>query len=85
MTAWFFLTPIFYQLERIPQNISFLGIDVWRWVYMLNPMASLVTDYQVHTALRPAAHQTHGFRRRRIGSAAGLRLLAVQDPIRPLQ
>ena len=46
VTAWFFLTPIFYQLERIPQSISFLGIDVWRWVYMLNPMASIVTDYR---------------------------------------
>lgn len=46
ITAWFFLTPIFYQLERIPHTISFLGIDVWRWVYMLNPMASLVTDYR---------------------------------------
>lgn len=46
ITAWFFLTPIFYQLERIPQNISFLGIDVWRWVYILNPMASLITDYR---------------------------------------
>lgn len=46
VTAWFFLTPIFYQLERIPQNISFLGIDVWRWVYMLNPMAAIITDYR---------------------------------------
>ncbi len=46
VTAWFFLTPIFYQLERIPQSISFLGIDVWRWVYMLNPMASIITDYR---------------------------------------
>ncbi len=46
ITAWFFLTPIFYQLERIPQHISFLGIDVWRWVYVLNPMASIITDYR---------------------------------------
>ena len=46
VTAWFFLTPVFYQLERIPHSISFLGIDVWRWVYMLNPMASIITDYR---------------------------------------
>jgi ABC-type polysaccharide/polyol phosphate export permease len=44
--AWFFLTPIFYQLERIPQSLNFLGVDVWRWVYILNPMASLITDYR---------------------------------------
>lgn len=44
--AWFFLTPIFYQLERIPHNLSFLGIDVWRWVYVLNPMAAIITDYR---------------------------------------
>ncbi len=43
--AWFFLTPIFYQLERIP-NMQVLGLDVWRWVYVLNPMASIITDYR---------------------------------------
>ncbi len=46
VTAWFFLTPIFYQLERIPHSLGFLGIDVWRWVYILNPMASIITDYR---------------------------------------
>lgn len=45
VTAWFFLTPIFYQLERIP-NLQVLGLDVWRWVYILNPMASIITDYR---------------------------------------
>lgn len=45
VTAWFFLTPVFYQLERIP-NMQLLGLDVWRWVYILNPMASLITDYR---------------------------------------
>jgi lipopolysaccharide transport system permease protein len=43
--AWFFLTPVFYQLERIP-NMQVLGQDVWRWVYILNPMASIITDYR---------------------------------------
>jgi lipopolysaccharide transport system permease protein len=44
ITAWFFLTPIFYELELLPNQ--FLGIDVWRFVYTLNPMATLVTDYR---------------------------------------
>jgi ABC-type polysaccharide/polyol phosphate export permease len=44
LTAWFFLTPIFYELELLPNQ--FLGIDVWRFVYTLNPMATLVTDYR---------------------------------------
>ncbi len=45
LIAWFFLTPIVYQLERIP-NREFLGLDMWRWVYMLNPMAALITGYR---------------------------------------
>ena len=44
LTAWFFLTPIFYELELLPNQI--LGVDVWRLVYTLNPMATLVTDYR---------------------------------------
>jgi ABC-2 type transport system permease protein len=44
LTAWFFLTPIFYELELLPNQL--LGIDVWRFVYTLNPMATLVTDYR---------------------------------------
>lgn len=44
LTAWFFLTPIFYELELLPNRT--LGIDVWRFVYTLNPMATLVTDYR---------------------------------------
>ena len=44
LLAWFFLTPIFYELELLPNRV--LGIDVWRFVYSLNPMATLVTDYR---------------------------------------
>ncbi|MBI3970054.1 MAG: ABC transporter permease [Chloroflexi bacterium] len=47
LTAWFFLTPIFYELELLPNRV--LGIDVWRFVYTLNPMATLVTDYRYIT------------------------------------
>ena len=44
LTAWFFLTPVFWQLELLPNEI--LGVDVWRLEYTLNPMATLVTDYR---------------------------------------
>ena len=45
LLAWFFLTPIFYTLAIVP-NTSFLVLDVHRWVFSLNPMATLVTDYR---------------------------------------
>ncbi len=44
LTAWFFLTPVFWQLELLPNQV--LGVDVWRLEYTLNPMATLVTDYR---------------------------------------
>ena len=45
LLAWFFLTPIFYKMDIVPNN-TFLGLDVHRWVFSLNPMATLVTDYR---------------------------------------
>ncbi len=45
LLAWFFLTPIFYPISFVP-NVSFLGLDAHRWVFMLNPMATLATDYR---------------------------------------
>ena len=45
LLAWFFLTPIFYAMSIVPNN-KFLGLDVHRWVFMLNPMATLATDYR---------------------------------------
>jgi ABC-type polysaccharide/polyol phosphate export permease len=44
LTAWFFLTPVFWQLELLPNQI--FGVDVWRLEYTLNPMATLITDYR---------------------------------------
>jgi lipopolysaccharide transport system permease protein len=41
MTAWFFLTPVFYSLERLVTDQ-----DVINWVYRLNPMAALVGAYR---------------------------------------
>jgi len=49
MLAWFFLTPIFYPIDILPRNyhLGEITIDVWRWMYMLNPMASLIATYRV--------------------------------------
>ena len=48
MTAWLFVTPIFYPIDILPRNSNILGltIDIHRWVRILNPMASLVSAYR---------------------------------------
>ena len=48
LLAWFFLTPIFYALSVVP-NDHFMGLDIHRWVFSLNPMATLITDYRYIT------------------------------------
>ena len=45
LLAWFFLTPIFYAMSIVP-NAMFWGLDIHRWVFTLNPMATLVTNYR---------------------------------------
>jgi lipopolysaccharide transport system permease protein len=48
MLAWFFLTPIVYPATYLPRSYEILGytINVQRWIYILNPMASLVAAYR---------------------------------------
>ncbi len=48
MQAWFFLTPIFYPVEQLPQQILLLGqtINPRRLIFWVNPMASIVNTYQ---------------------------------------
>jgi lipopolysaccharide transport system permease protein len=48
MQAWFFLTPIFYPIDIIPESATVLGItiDLQLWVRRLNPMASLIASYR---------------------------------------
>jgi ABC-type polysaccharide/polyol phosphate export permease len=42
LTAWFFMTPIFYRVEDVvPGLVS--------WMYWLNPMASIIAE--LHTVL----------------------------------
>lgn len=49
MQAWFFLTPIFYPGDILPRSYPLGGftIDVWRWMNILNPMASIISTYRV--------------------------------------
>jgi ABC-type polysaccharide/polyol phosphate export permease len=49
LLAWFFLTPIFYPITLLSQYREILGImvPVQRLVYILNPMASLISAYRV--------------------------------------
>lgn len=48
MLAWFFLTPVFYSVEMLPPTVTLsdVTLDVQRWSYILNPMASLINMYR---------------------------------------
>jgi len=48
MLAWFFLTPIVYPIEAVPQTAQFLGLtlDLRRLVPIFNPMASIISSYR---------------------------------------
>lgn len=38
--AWFILTPVFYSVEELSQQYA-------RWIYILNPMASIISAYRL--------------------------------------
>lgn len=40
LTAWFFMTPIFYQMESVVPHLA-------AWMYRINPMAAIVEEYRV--------------------------------------
>jgi len=48
MQAWFFLTPIFYPVEQLPQQINLLNwtLNPQRLIFWINPMASIINTYQ---------------------------------------
>jgi ABC-type polysaccharide/polyol phosphate export permease len=48
MTAWFFMTPVFYPIGILPDSATVLGIniEIELWARRLNPMASLVASYR---------------------------------------
>lgn len=48
MMAWFFVTPIFYPITRVPQEATVWGItfNARLWLRRLNPMASIIASYR---------------------------------------
>ena len=48
MLAWFFLTPVFWDVSLLPAAADFFGIaiDVRRIYYIVNPMASIINMYR---------------------------------------
>ena len=48
MLAWFFLTPVFYPLNVLPQSYEVMGVtlNIHRLMFILNPMASIINAYR---------------------------------------
>lgn len=48
MQAWFFLTPIFYPITHLGEQMTILGLtfNARIWLRRLNPMASVVASYR---------------------------------------
>jgi ABC-type polysaccharide/polyol phosphate export permease len=48
MLAWFFLTPVFYPIQTVPQEAEVLGItfNAQLWLRRLNPVASFIASYR---------------------------------------
>lgn len=63
LTAWFFMTPIFYRVEDIVP-------DLVSWMYWLNPMASIVAE--LHTVLYYGGVPDPLFMARALATALGL-------------
>src|SRR3972149_3392576 len=48
MLAWFFLTPIIYPIETVPETAVLLGtpLDLRRLLFILNPIGSIIASYR---------------------------------------
>jgi ABC-type polysaccharide/polyol phosphate export permease len=48
MLAWLFLTPVFYTIKFVPEQITVAGItlNAQLWLRRLNPMASIIASYR---------------------------------------
>ena len=48
MQAWFFVTPVFYPIDVLPEAVHLFGqvAHLRRLVYIVNPMASIVATYR---------------------------------------
>jgi ABC-type polysaccharide/polyol phosphate export permease len=58
LLPWFFLTPIFYSLDQLPENVSGngLAIDVLRWGNPLTPLVESVHDVAFFGVWPSAGH-----------------------------
>jgi lipopolysaccharide transport system permease protein len=58
MLAWFFVTPVFWDITILPRHrlVFGLDLDIHRLTYILNPMASFISTYRVilYQGARPA-------------------------------
>jgi lipopolysaccharide transport system permease protein len=48
MLAWFFLTPVFYSIKSVPEQVTLWGLtfNAQVWLRRLNPMASIIASYR---------------------------------------
>ncbi len=48
LMAWFFLTPIFYPITRVPEQYTVWGVTLNPrvWLRRVNPMASIIASYR---------------------------------------
>ena len=48
MLAWFFLTPVFYTIKFVPEQVILWGVtfNAQVWLRRLNPMASIIASYR---------------------------------------
>ncbi|MBN1178882.1 MAG: ABC transporter permease [Anaerolineae bacterium] len=48
LLAWFFLTPVFYSINHVPETYTVWGMDlaVRRYLQWVNPMASIIAAYR---------------------------------------
>jgi ABC-type polysaccharide/polyol phosphate export permease len=48
MLAWFFLTPVFYSIKIVPEQVTLWGVtfNAQVWLRRLNPMASIIASYR---------------------------------------
>ena len=46
LQAWFFATPVFYDMQQVYSDNAIFGIRIQQVVYWLNPMASFIETYR---------------------------------------
>ena len=46
--AWFYVTPILYKIDMVPNNITIFGntINPQFWLILINPVTSIILSYR---------------------------------------